>query len=146
MGPTSRGYKHVAQTRPEEQGPLKLTTLAPQVSYSKPKRPNYNAKTVQFQSCGSAVVRGCRTMNRSLWRVANQALSTVLAPETKFLTKHILRTHKPPRVGSKIKLHKIINKLIKKDHYVWERSNLEQLTKMQPMVNIKDIKWLGKSL
>jgi hypothetical protein len=26
MGPTSRGYKHTAQTKPEEQGPLKLTT------------------------------------------------------------------------------------------------------------------------
>jgi hypothetical protein len=25
MGPTSRGYKHIAQTKPEEQGPLKLT-------------------------------------------------------------------------------------------------------------------------
>jgi hypothetical protein len=33
-----------------------------------------------FQSCGCAVVPGCRSMNRSLWRVANQALSTVLAP------------------------------------------------------------------
>ena len=59
--------------------------------------------------------------------------------------------HKPlkytaQRVGSRIKLHKIINKLIKKDHYVWERSNLAQLTKMQPKVNLKDIKWLGKSL
>ena len=32
--------KHEAQTKPEDQGPLKLTTLAPQVSYSKPKRPN----------------------------------------------------------------------------------------------------------
>jgi hypothetical protein len=39
MGPTSRGYKHTALTKPEEQGPLKLTTpLAPQVSYS----PNQN--------------------------------------------------------------------------------------------------------
>ena len=39
-----RGYKHrsaiQAQTKSEEQGPLKLTTLAPQVGYSKPKRPN----------------------------------------------------------------------------------------------------------
>ena len=48
--------------------------------------------------------------------------------------------HKPlkytaQRVGSRIKLHKIINKLIKKDH-VWEHSNLAQLTKMQPKVNI----------
>jgi hypothetical protein len=35
MGPTSRGYKHTAQTKPKEQGPLKVTTpLAPQVSYS----------------------------------------------------------------------------------------------------------------
>jgi hypothetical protein len=38
MEPTSRGYKHTAQTKPEEQGPLKLTTpLAPQVSYSQTK-------------------------------------------------------------------------------------------------------------
>jgi hypothetical protein len=38
MGPTSRGYKHTAQTKLEEQGPLKLTTpLAPQVSYSQTK-------------------------------------------------------------------------------------------------------------
>ena len=59
--------------------------------------------------------------------------------------------HKPlkytaQRVGFRIKLHKIINKLIKKDHYVWERSNLAQLTKMQPKGYIKDIKWLGKFL
>jgi hypothetical protein len=40
MGPTSWGYKHTAQTKPEEQGPLKLTTpLAPQVSYSQTKMP-----------------------------------------------------------------------------------------------------------
>jgi hypothetical protein len=38
MGPTSRWYKHTAQTKLEEQGPLKLTTpLAPQVSYSQTK-------------------------------------------------------------------------------------------------------------
>ena len=43
-----QGYKHVAQTKPEEQGPLKLATLAPQVSYSKPKRSNYYAKSIPF--------------------------------------------------------------------------------------------------
>ena len=33
-----------------------------------------------FQSCGSAVVPGCHSMNWSLGRVANQALNTMLAP------------------------------------------------------------------
>src|SRR6185436_14275876 len=84
MGPTSGGTRHKcldqAQTKPEEQGPLKLTSPAPQVSYSKPKRPNYYAKPVPFQYWGSAVVPSCRSMNWSLWRVANPAVSTVLPP------------------------------------------------------------------
>jgi hypothetical protein len=43
MGLTSRGYKHTTQTKPEEQGPLKLTTpLAPQVSYSRTKQVSYS--------------------------------------------------------------------------------------------------------
>jgi hypothetical protein len=58
MGPTSRGYKHTAQTKPEEQGPLKLTTpLAPQVSYSQTKndlisklRPSHSSLVVAWLS------------------------------------------------------------------------------------------------
>src|SRR6185437_11009626 len=82
IGDHVAGLVGVKNTTDEDsvRGTWKLTTLAPQVSYSKPKRPNYYAKTVPFQSCGSAVVPGCRSMNRSLRRVANQALSTVLAP------------------------------------------------------------------
>ena len=76
MGPTSRGYKtqvhRPSKTKSEEQGPLKLTSPVPQVSYSKPKKPNYYAKIVPFQSCGCAVVPGCHSNDvRSLWRVAS---------------------------------------------------------------------------
>ena len=62
-----------------------------------------------------------------------------------YLTKHILTRREPlKRVTPRIKLHIPLIKLIKKDHYVWERSNLAQLTKMQTQgIYIKDIKWLG---
>ena len=64
-----------------------------------------------------------------------------------FLEKLILMRREPlKRDTPKIKLHIPLIKLIKKDHYVWERNNLAQLTKMQPKGYIKDIKWLGKSL
>ena len=45
-----------------------------------------------------------------------------------------LLTRREPlkRAIPRIKLHIPLIKLIKKDHYVWERSNLAQLTKMQP--------------
>ena len=50
-----------------------------------------------------------------------------------FLEKLILTRREPlKRATPRIKLHKPLIKLIKKDHYVWERSNLAQLTKMQP--------------
>ena len=51
--------------------------------------------------------------------------------------KHVLRRRKPlkyraERVTLRIKLHKTINNLIKKEQNVLKRSNLAQLTKMQP--------------
>ena len=74
-------------------------------------------------------------MNQSLWRVANQALST--------LAKHILRMHKPPRVGSGIKLHKNINNLIKKDHVCYSTAPSTTNQNATQRIYIKDIKWLG---
>ena len=56
-------------------------------------------------------------MNRSLWRVANQALSTVLAPLNHVSTKNHILTRREPlkRATPRIKLHISLIKLIKKD-------------------------------
>jgi hypothetical protein len=44
MGPTSRGYKHTAQTKPEEQGPLKL--LPNQNDLISKSRPSHSSLVV----------------------------------------------------------------------------------------------------
>ena len=67
-------------------------------------------------------------------------------PLNHVLTKHILRTHKPQRVGSRIKLHKNINNLIKKDHVCYSAAPSTTNQNATQGTYIKDIKWLGKSL
>ena len=68
-------------------------------------------------------------------------------PKPCFYKNQILTRREPLKQATpRIKLHILLINLIKKDHYGWERSNLAQLTKMQPKVYIKDIKWLGESL
>src|SRR6185437_8791820 len=119
-------------------------------SYFKPKRPNYYAKTVPFQSCGSAVVPSCHSMNRSLWRVASQALSTVLAPKTMFPTKPILTRREPlkptQRATLRIKLHIPLIKLIKKDQVCYSVAPSTTNQNATQRIYIERIKWLGKSL
>ena len=105
---------------------MKLTTLAPQVSYFKPKRPNYYAKTVPFQSCGSAVVPGSKHRAGPLNHVSNK---------NQFLTRsEKLKPHRVPL--SELSSSKPLIKLIKKDQSVIAR-HLAQLTKMQPKVIYK---------
>ena len=84
--------------------------------YSKPKRPNYYAKTVPFQSCGCAVVPGCHSNDvRSLWRVASTKHSA--SPLNQVSRKNQFLTRREPlkRATPRIKLHLPLIKLIKKD-------------------------------
>jgi hypothetical protein len=53
MGPTSRGYKHKAQTKPEEQGPLKLTTP---LAHAGKLLPNQNDLTSKSRPSHSSLV------------------------------------------------------------------------------------------
>ena len=82
-------------------------------------------------------------MNRSLWRVANQAVSTVLAPETMFLTKPILTRREPLKRALRIKLHIPLIKLIKKDQVCYSAASSTTIQNATQRIYIKDIKWLG---
>jgi hypothetical protein len=45
MGPTSGGTRHTAQTKPEEQGPLKLTTAFAHADKLLPNQHDLNSKS-----------------------------------------------------------------------------------------------------
>jgi hypothetical protein len=111
MGPTSRGYKHTAQTKPEEQGPLKLTTpLAPQVSYSQTKMPQLVS---QDRPIPILWLRGCPRLSLyELVLMESDQPSTKhrASPLNHVSIKHILTRREPlkhtaQRATLKIKLH-----------------------------------------